>query len=81
MEQLIPVMLAGFLLMGLLMFTSCSGRITLKNLDLQTSNYLEISVLQEHHVDFKADAEKQNRIQNLQPFLLGEPSFLHVNSW
>lgn len=65
MEELIPMMVACFLLMCLLMFTLCSERITLKNLGLQTSNYLEISVLQEQYVYFKADAEKQNRIQNL----------------
>lgn len=77
-EELIPMMLACFLLMCLLTFTFCSGMIAQKNLGMQTSNYLEISVLQGQFVYFKADTEKQNRIQNPQPFLLGELSFLHV---
>lgn len=78
MEELIPMMWACFLLMCLLMFTFCSGMITLKNLGMQASNYLEVSVLQGHLVHFKADTEKQNSVQNLQPFLLYEPSFLHI---
>lgn len=78
MEELIPMMLACFLLVCLLTFTFCSGMIALKNLGMQTSNYLKISALWGHFVYFKADTEKQNRIQSLQPFLLGEPSFLHV---
>lgn len=77
-EALVPMMLACFLLMCLLTFTFCSGTIALKNLGVQTSNYLEISVPQGHFVYFKAYTEKQNRIQNPQPFLLGEASFLDV---
>lgn len=78
MKELIPMMLACFLLMCLLTFTFCSGTIALKNLGMQIPNYLEISVPQGHFVYFKTDTEKQNRLQSLQPFLLGEPSFLHI---